>query len=109
MKIKIWPKDAKGFMEKTGYVLMYVAVPFVYIYMQLSAFGVFNNFYATACKSAGWGWKIPGLILTAAFVYSIYELAEDHNDRLDPKPLHIGTLMVLSLAVYCGFAYPYIF
>lgn len=103
--MKLFPKDATTVGEKAVYVITFGGAGLLYLFMQLSAFGVFHNFYSDACKAAGWGWKVPGLLLTALLVYNIYKGTKDEGKP--PSGVILAVLTALSLAFYCGFAYPY--
>lgn len=104
--MRLFPKDAVGF-EKVVYAFGYGIPVALYLFMQLSAFNLFHNFYSQACKAAGWGWKIPGAILTLILVVEIYVGLKDEKPAASNLALFV--IAALSLLLYCGFAYPYIF
>jgi hypothetical protein len=104
--MRLFPKDAVGF-EKFVYAFGYGIPVVLYLFMQLSAFGVFHNLYSAACKAAGWGWKIPGGLITLILFVEIYTGIKDEKETLSNFALFV--VAALSLLFYCGFAYPYIF
>lgn len=112
MSYKLIPKDATTIMEKVAYLMMNIAAPAMYFFMQLSAFQVFHNFYQNAVAKAGWGWYIPGILLTALLIYSVYKFANDENVKIGgivikPSVGFIALLAVFSLLTYAGFTSPY--
>lgn len=96
------PKDAKGF-EKAVYVFVPLGAAALLLFMYLSAFNVFHNFYSAACKEAGWAWKIPGLIFLVWAIWYFFQL--NYGYKKNQIPFY--ALLALSLATMCGFAYPY--
>lgn len=96
------PKDAKGF-EKAVYVFVPVIAAGLLLFMYLSAFGVFHNFYSEACKLAGWGWKIPGIALLAFAVWYFIQLNYGYKKNV----FWFYACIVLSLLSMAGFATPY--
>lgn len=105
--MRVFPKDATSVGEKAVYVIGYGIPVIIFLYLQLSAFGVFHNFYSVACKAAGWGWKIPALIFTAALIGSLVKGFKDEREA--PSNFGLFVLSLIILLLYCGFAYPYIF
>lgn len=96
------PKDAKGF-EKFVYVFVPVVGLGLLLYMYLSAFGVFHNFYSEACKLAGGWWKIPGLLLLGGAIWQYKQLVD--GEVMKPHVMII--LLALSLLAMAGFTTPY--
>lgn len=105
--MKLYPKDATSAGEKALYIGCELFAVGLYLFLFLSAFGLFNNFYATACKDAGFWWKIPGLISTAVAVWFTYLIVSDAPSK--PSLIGVGIAVALSIGFYCGFGYPYIF
>lgn len=101
--MKFFPKDANK-TERITIAAVLIFITALFLFMQLSAFGVFDNMYATACRVAGWGWKIPGLIFTGLLAFYIWLGVED---RVEMNVFVLFIIAVLSLAFYCGFSYPY--
>ena len=98
----LWPKDAEGVVEKAAYVGMKIVAPALYLFMVLSAFGIFNNLYADLCREAGFWWKVPGLVCLAATIYTGYKLVKEETaTRGEVLILFAG--MVLSLLFFAGF------
>jgi hypothetical protein len=104
--MRIFPKDAVGF-EKVVYAAGYGIPVILYLFMQLSAFNLFHNFYSQACNAAGWGWKIPGVVFTLILAVELYTGLKDEKKAASNTALFV--VAALSLLFYCGFAYPYIF
>lgn len=88
--------------EKIGWSL----VGLLLLFMQLSAFGLFNNYYATACEASGWGWKVAGAFLTAVSVFIFIHQSQTHNPSRGIIILG-GIIHVLALCAYAGFSTPY--
>jgi hypothetical protein len=114
MSYKLIPKDATTTVEKIAYVGMNLVLPLLYVYMLLSAFQVFKNFYQKAVAAAGWAWYIPGILFTALLVYSVIVFANDEDVvigkvKIKPSLGYIAILFVLSLLAYAGFTSPYKF
>jgi hypothetical protein len=76
------------------------AVAILWLFMQLSAWQVFDNFYTCSVKMAGWGWNVTGLILSAASVLWCYRMATD-----SPKVTKNGTSNVIILALLVVFSF----
>lgn len=110
MKLKLWPPDADTLMEKFVYVMMYLAAPLAFLFMQLSAWQVFKNCYQqTVAMQKGY---MLGLILSAAAVYLVIAMKNDANWllRLGLKwniagQIAVGVLAVLGLLAYSNFAW----
>lgn len=88
--------------EKILYTLLAIGL----LFLQLSAFGVFNNYYAAACEAAGWGWKVAGAFLTAVSVFIFINQSQTHNPSRGIIILG-GIIHVLALCAYAGFSTPY--
>lgn len=99
-----FPKDVRTTGEKIEYVAVIGFVGFLILFMQLSAFGVFNNLYARACEGEG-AWKIAGLLLSAASVYMGYR--ESQRAANVGRIIIIVAIYILALGAYAGFDYPY--
>jgi hypothetical protein len=81
-----------------------------WLYMQLSAWQIFHNFYQCSASMAGAGWRIFGLILSAASIFWGYELATDGNyvTKDDTgNAIILAVLVVLSFLAYMGFTTGY--
>lgn len=98
----LWPKDATGFVEKAAYVGMKIVAPALYLFMVLSAFGLFNNMYADQCREAGFWWKIPGIVCLAASLYTGYKLVKEETATRG-NVLILFVCMALSLLLFAGF------
>lgn len=105
--MKLYPKDATSTGERAIYIGVEFFAAGLFLFMWLSAFNVFHNFYSVACIKAGWGWKFPGVLITAIFLYNLYVGIKDEEREV--SFLLILVLAILSLASFCGFGYPYIF
>lgn len=100
--MRLIPKDAQGF-EKAVYVFVPVLLIAGLLFMYLSAFGVFHNFYSEACKLAGWIWKIPGLSLLILAIWYFFQLSYGYKK----SPFWLWAMIVFSLLSMTGFATPY--
>jgi hypothetical protein len=81
-----------------------------WLYMQLSAWQIFHNFYQCSASMAGAGWRIFGLLLTAASVFWGYELATDGNHVTKNDTANViilALLVVFSFLAYMGFTTGY--
>ncbi len=79
-----------------------------YLFMQLSALGVFKNYYQANVAAAGTGWHIAGLVLSIATVGWGMMIAKDDSrvSKSDTmNPLILFVLAVLSLCAYAGFVF----
>ena len=112
MSYKLWPKDAKEPMSKVAYTLMNLFVPALFLFMQLSAFQLFDNFYSKAVAEASFIWNAVGFVLSALLVYSVVKFIKDEDvkiGRITVKPSggYCVLLLVLSLLSYAGWSTPY--
>jgi len=104
--MKLIPKDAKGF-ERFVYLFAPVFCAALILFMVLSAFQVFNNFYSQACKEAGPVWKVLGSLCLAYTGYRFYKLASDKKEAGKSTNVTLLLLLILTFLLFCGFAYPY--
>lgn len=102
--MKLYPKDATSTGEKISYTAVAIFFFGLFLFLQLSALGVFNNFYSIACREAGWLWKAPGLLFAGAFLFKAYQMAKD---EAKVNLFLLFVLLALSIGFHCGFAYPY--
>lgn len=103
--MSLFPKDAVTTGEKVVYSVGFGIPVVLFLYLFLSAFGVFHNFYADACAQAP-GWcKILGLLFTGGLVYSLYLNIKD--DKKAPNTLALFLLAALAILSFCAFTYPF--
>lgn len=89
--------------DRAAYILGFGIFILLYLFLILSGLGVFNNFYATAARNAGAGWRILGLVTTVGAVFYGIRLANTNRGSVGILAL----LVLLSLLLFIGFGYPY--
>lgn len=102
--MKLIPKDAQGF-EKFVYLFAEIGAAAWILFVYLSAFGVFHNFYSEDCKAAGAGWKIPGLIFLALSVWQFRRLVIASVYPSVKQIVFFVVLLILSICSMAGFVF----
>jgi hypothetical protein len=105
---KIWPADATTVVEKAAWVGLKVGVPALYLFMQLSAWGIFKNIYSKNVAAAPAGWHVFGFVLTLGTIIWAWGVVTEKNfvSKNDTRNiLVVGAGMVLSLLAYAGFVF----
>lgn len=103
--MRIFPKDAPTIGEKIAYSLGFGIPVVLFLFMLLSAFGIFHNFYSEACAEAGLVWRAVGLVFTSGLVYGVYLWVTDNIKK--PSFWMIFALAAFSLLSFCAFTTPY--
>jgi hypothetical protein len=104
--MRLFPKDAVGF-EKVVYALGFGIPVILILWLELSALGLFHNFYSVACKAAGWGFQVAGTVCFAILVLRL--IAGFRDKRIAPSNGELLLWVGLSIGLNCGLGYPYIF
>jgi hypothetical protein len=100
-----FPKHAKTKTDRIQHLVLVIGVGGLLLFMHLSAFGVFNNLYADACKGEGL-WKLVGLALSGFSLFQFWHLSQTSSPSTG-RIVAAGLTMVLALNAYAGFTYPY--
>lgn len=109
MRIKLWPDDATTTMEKFVWAASAILMPGLYLFMQLSAWGIFNNAYSRSVQAASAGWHVIGFLTSVAAVLMFVLAAKDR----EPVKSQVGWIIftalmaVFSLLAYSGFTWLY--
>lgn len=105
---KLWPADATTLMEKIAWVGLKVVFPALYLFMLLSAAGIFKNIYTKNVADAPTGWHIAGILMVLGTLYWAYGVVAQKNFVTKNEVFnHIltGLFMILSLAALAGFVF----
>ena len=93
-----WCKDTGG------WILFVIIIP-ILAFLYASAFFKLNNFYSRDCQAASGWWKIPGLVLTAVWIYIL--IAAIRKDSSTGQMIAIGVALCLALASFAGFNFSF--
>lgn len=108
MKFKLWPADATTTFEKALYAFFAIGVPVAYLFMLLSAAGIFHNFYQANVKAAGSGWHMIGTILALGeilFAISVVEEKDHIFKSSTGEAIALIALAAISLLSFAGFVF----
>jgi len=109
MKFKPWAKDATTGEKITNTAILLFVVG-LYMFMQLSAWQVFENLYSKECALAPVFFHALGGVLSILSITGIYLMIKDKIGRTSTGAgmAAVGVLTALTFLSYAGFyAYGY--
>src|SRR5574338_1715017 len=98
--MKLIPKDAQGF-EKFVYLFAELGAAAWILFVYLSAFGVFHNFYSEDCAKSGVVWHIVGFVFLGLGVLQFRSLT---IAKVDPTVMQIVSFFLLLTLSVCSMA-----